>query len=101
MRINENDWNKMKNDKKIRTQVVLTVTLKKLIEAKRRLTGETLSEYLRKAALLRFLAEEEEQKELDKLADLLVGSVSLKDHPQWKTKRKIQRWVRSLRKEWE
>lgn len=94
------DLNKIENDEKIRAQVILTVALKNLIEAKKRITGETLSEYLRKAALLRFLAEEEEEMELKKLANLVVGSVSLKKHPRWKTKKELQAWLRNLRKEW-
>ena len=91
----------IENDKKVRTQVVLTQSLKKLIEAKRRLTGETLSEYLRKAALLRAWAEAEEEKELKKLAKLIIGSVSLEKHPEWKTKRRLQKWLRGLRSEWQ
>lgn len=100
MRISKADLGKIENGEKVRTQVVLTMALKRLIETKKRITGETLSEYLRKAALWRFLAEEEERKEAQKLANLLIGSVSLKKHPEWKTKRKIQGWVRDLRKEW-
>ncbi|MFC1790718.1 hypothetical protein ACFLZP_04530 [Patescibacteria group bacterium] len=101
MLINNQSVTSIENDQKTRSQVVLTRSLKKLIEAKRRLTGETLSQYLRKAALLRLLSEEEEQAELDKLAKLVIGSVSLKNHPQWQTKAKLQGWLKKLRNEWE
>lgn len=91
----------LENDTKIRSQVVLTSSLKRVIEAKKRLTGETLSCYLRKAACLRILAESEEKKELENLAENIVGSVSLKNHPQWKNKKKLQEWIKDLRKGWQ
>jgi hypothetical protein len=74
--------------------------LKKAIEAKRRLTGESLSAYLRRAAVLRLLVEEEEKEELKRLAKIAIGSVSLKDHPEWKNKSKLQKWLKELREEW-
>lgn len=98
---NQNDWYKLEQDPKIRAQIMLTVALKRSIEAKRRLTGETLSEYLRKAAWLRILTEEEEKKELKQLANALIGSVSLKNHPEWRTKKKLQGWLKRLRENWE
>lgn len=85
----------------IRTQISLTPVIKKAIEAKKRLTGESLSSYLRKAAALRLLVEEEEKRELERLAKVVVGSVSLKKHKEWRTKRKLQRWLKKLRREWE
>jgi len=101
MRLNGYVWPTIENDEKVRTQVVLTAGLRRLMETKRRLTGETLSEYLRKAALWRLLAEEEEEKELAKLARVVIGSVSSKNHPEWQTKGKIRGWLKRLRREWE
>lgn len=101
MRLNNYIWQSVENEEKIRAQVVLTAGLKRLVEAKKRLTGETLSEYLRKAVLWRLLAEDEEEQELTKLARLVVGSVSLKNHPEWRTKKKIGGWLKKLRREWE
>lgn len=100
MKLMRNVWAEIENDEKIRSQVVLTASLKQWIEAKRRLTGETLSQYLRRAALLRLLAEEEEKKELERLAQLIIGSISLDKHPEWKTKKSLQKWLKDLRKEW-
>jgi len=100
MKLDKTLWQQIENDEKIRSQVILTASLKQWIEAKKRLTGETLSEYLRKAALLRLLAEEEDKKELERLAQLVVGSVNLKNHPEWKTQKKLQKWLKNLRKEW-
>lgn len=85
----------------VRTQISLTPLIKKAIEAQKRLTGESLSAYLRKAAVLRLLAEEEEKEELEKLAENLVGSVSLGKHKEWGTKRKLQKWLERIREEWE
>jgi hypothetical protein len=84
----------------IRTQISLTPLLKKAIEAKRRLTGESLSGYLRKAAVLRLLVEEEEKTELKRLAKAVIGSVDLREHPEWENKRKIQKWIRKIREDW-
>lgn len=84
----------------IRTQISLTPDIKKAIEAKKRLTGESLSAYLRKAALMRLMKEEDEKKELELLAKSVVGSISLASHPEWRTKKKVQAWVRKLRNEW-
>lgn len=83
-----------------RTQISLLPEIKKAIEARKRLTGESVSAFLRKAALIRLLAEEEEKKELENLSKLLVGSVSSRNHPEWKTKKKIDKWVREIRSEW-
>ncbi|MBL7078321.1 hypothetical protein ISS42_01520 [Candidatus Shapirobacteria bacterium] len=97
----QNDWPQLEKDNKIRAQIMLTVSLKRLIEAKRRLAGENLSEYLRKAAWLRILSEEEEKKELKQLAKILIGSVSLKNHPEWQNKKKLGSWLKNLREGWQ
>ncbi|OGK26239.1 hypothetical protein A2954_03480 [Candidatus Roizmanbacteria bacterium RIFCSPLOWO2_01_FULL_37_12] len=88
------------DDKVIRTQISLTTVLKKLIEDKASLRGESLSEYLRKAAMLKILLEEDEKEELEKLTDMVIGSVNLKKHPYWSTPKKVRSWVRNLRSEW-
>jgi len=62
------------DDKVIRTQISLTTVLKKLIEDKASLRGESLSEYLRKAAMLKILLEEDEKEELEKLTDMVIGA---------------------------
>jgi len=43
----------------------------------------------------------DEKNKLKQLANLVIGSVSLKNHPEWGSKRKIARWVRKIRSEWE
>lgn len=85
----------------IRTQISLTPAIKKAIEAKRRLTGESLSAYLRQAALMRILAEKEEKEDLKRVARNFVGAGKMqKTHPHWKNKVVVHRWLRKLREEW-
>lgn len=87
-------------DKTVRTQITLTAQLKKKLEEKSFLKGQSLSEYLRQAALVSLLIEEDKKEERKKLANLVIGSVDLRKHPEWKTAKKVRRWVRNLRREW-
>lgn len=90
------------NQATIRTQISLTPEIKRAIEAKRRITGESLSAYLRKAALIRLAAEGDESRELSLLAKTFVGgSAWRKNHPYWKNKQAVLKWQRGLRSEWE
>ena len=88
------------DDKTVRTQITLTDKLKKLVEKYAKERGESLSEYLRKAASLRVLLEKEEEKELGEIASRLIGSLDLKKYPKWETRQKVQKWVRKVRREW-
>lgn len=88
------------NDKTIRTQITLTTKLKKAIEEKAAQSGQSLSEYLRRAASLSLLLDEQEKENLTALANKTIGSVDLKKHPEWQTSTKIKKWVRKLRSEW-
>lgn len=80
---------------------MLTPLLKRVIEAKSRLMGESLSAYLRKAAVLRLMAEDVEKQELASLAESVVGSVKARNHSEWSSKAKVRGWVRKLREDWE
>lgn len=85
----------------IRTQISLTRSIKKAIEVKARLLGESLSAYLRKAALIRLAAEEEEEKELKALARNFVGGAQWnKNHTNWTTKKSVKDWKKKIRNEW-
>lgn len=88
------------NDSVIRTQITLTQNIKKLVEDHARDQGESLSEYLRKAAMVRLLVENNDQIDLKKLAGRVIGSVDLKKHPEWRNEKEVQKWVRNLRSEW-
>jgi len=87
------------DDKSVRTQITLTEQLKILVEGIAREKGESLSEYLRKAAMIRLLVEENEKQDLEKIALRAVGSVDLKKHPEWNTPKKVYDWVRKIREE--
>lgn len=87
-------------DKTVRTQITLTANLKKLIEEKALIKGQSLSAYLRQAALISLIIEQDNKENRKKLADLVIGSVNLKKHTEWNTAEKVRRWVKNLRKEW-
>lgn len=90
------------NQANIRTQISLTSPLKKTLEAKRRLLGESLSEYLRKAAVLRILAEEEEEAELKVLASVFVRPRPWSaKHPNWKDLKAVKKWREKIRSQWQ
>ena len=67
------------DDKSVRTQITLTEQLKILVEGIAQEKGESLSEYLRKAAIVRLLVEETEKENLsfDILQMELTGTVLL------------------------
>lgn len=88
------------DDKVVRTQITLTEKLKKLIQERTILKNESLSEYLRRGALLLLLLEKKDKSELEYLANLVIGSVDLKKHPYWSSPQKVRSWVRQLRREW-
>ena len=87
------------DDKAIRTQITLTKNIKSLVADIASEKGESLSEYLRKAALIRILLDRQEKEDLEKIAKSLIGSVKLSNHPEWSTPSKVYKWVRSLREE--
>jgi len=82
-----------------RTQISLSPILRRVIDTKRRLWGESLSEYIRKSVMLRVLAEGEEEKERARAAEVFVGAVDSKRHPEWATLQKVVTWQKNLRKE--
>lgn len=88
------------NDKAVRTQITLTENLKALVTDMANERGESLSEYLRRAALIKILLDKQEKDDLGKLANSLIGSIKLKNHPNWKTKADIYKWSRKIREEW-
>lgn len=88
------------DDTTVRTQITLTAKLKQLIEQQAAPQGLSLSEYLRRAAILKLQLERQTAQKLQLLSKLVVGSVNLKDHPEWSTPQKINSWVSSLRSEW-
>lgn len=85
----------------VRTQISLTRAIKRAVEIKGKLLGESLSEYLRKAAVIRIMAEEEEDRELALAAKNFIGAGTWKkNHPRWKNKTAVEAWRKKLRAEW-
>lgn len=88
------------DDKGVRTQITLTKKLKTLVEGVASLNGESLSGYLRKAALLRLKLEQQAHDERVKLAQKVIGSLKNSRNPLWKDKKSIYAWSRKIREEW-
>lgn len=79
---------------------MLTPELITKIDTVRMRKHESRSAYLRKAALLRLAQEERKKKDLSILADVIIGSISMKDHPSWKDEESVERWKKDIRDEW-
>jgi hypothetical protein len=88
------------NDGPVRTQITLTKKLKELVENQASLRNQSLSEYLRQATILKLYLDQQDKQDLTLLANNLVGSLKLADHPQWKNKTKVKQWNRKIRQEW-
>ena len=81
----------------IRTQISLSPELRKLIEMRGAVLNEGLSEYLRRAAVLRMAVEDMERNDLKLIAQTVIGSVP-KSKSGWKNVKNIGEWQRQLRK---
>lgn len=88
------------DDESVRTQITLTKKLKKIVEDMASERGESLSEFLRKAAMIRVLVEDQGKENLERITKRVIGSIDLKKHPVWKNKSGIYKWSRKMRKEW-
>lgn len=89
------------DDVVVRTQITLTKKLKSLVEDQASLSGRSLSEYLRQGAVLLTLVEGKMAGDLTSLARKVIGSVKIKDHPEWKNKAAVIVWQNKMRSEWE
>ncbi|MBP9818256.1 hypothetical protein KBC75_05950 [Candidatus Shapirobacteria bacterium] len=79
-----------------RTQISLSPEMKRVIEEEGVRLGEGLSEYLRKAALMRMAVEYDRKNDLKTIANLIVGSVPA-SKSGWKGVNLIK-WQRSERR---
>ncbi len=82
----------------VRTQISLSPELKSLIEKEGKELKESLSQYLRRAAILRLALTEIDDTNLKDLRAMVIGSVS-KDESGWKKTENISDWQRNRRKE--
>lgn len=97
----ENLLQKIEKDKNYseRTQISLSPTLRRIIETKKKLKGESLAEYIRNAIKLRLLIDMKNNHAHKNAVRLFVGSGDPKKHPEWKTDRDILNWQKKLRAE--
>ena len=86
----------MKQAYPLRTQISLSPQLRNLIDIQKVHMGESLSEYLRKAAILRMVAENIEKKDLNLVAEAIIGKV-LKNKSGWKKIKDVSGWQRKER----
>lgn len=77
-----------------RTQIYLPSDLRQAIDRDRRMDGESLAEYLRKAAQERLESRKKQKADLKKLADEVIGS--LKGH---RTKAEVLAWEKEIRRD--
>lgn len=74
----------------LRTQIYLPEKLKKDIDRERSLSGESMADYLRKAAEEKLERTKKKKAKLKKLAEDFIGSSKRSD-------REIQEWLDSIR----
>lgn len=80
-----------------RTQISLSPELKKLIEMRGAVLNEGLSEYLRRAAILRMAVEDVAANDLKLIAKAVVGSIP-RGKSGWKNINNISDWQRTERR---
>lgn len=81
----------------VRTQISLSDDLKKLIARRGQRLNESLSEYLRKAAVIRMALEDIEVNDLKTIAKSVIGSVPRQDSG-WRSVKDISSWQRQERR---
>lgn len=77
-----------------RTQIILPKELRDAIEEQRRLSGESLAEYLRVAAQERLRREKKKKVDLKKLADEFVGAAKGS-----MTEKEVEEWIQEIRED--
>lgn len=90
-----------RNKKMIRTQISLTPYLKAKVEQQAKRLGESMADFLRKAAVYRLEREMEKKLELSRIADQFIVSGEGGAGGQWSTKKKIDTWFKDIRNEWD
>jgi len=81
-----------------RTQISLPNDLKALIDAYAAKYGESVSEYLRKAALVRMVIDDADKKDLERIANAVVGTIP-KNKSGWKNVKDLAKWQSNLRRD--
>jgi len=83
----------------LRTQILLPVDLRQMIDWDRQQRNESLSEYLRKAAQLRLAKERKRKVDLKQLAGQVIGGLDLSKYPEWINRKAVGQWQKELRRE--
>lgn len=78
----------------VRTQIYLPRDLREEIDKQRLATGESLAEYLRKAAQRRVEMAKNEKAQLKKLARGIVGAAK-----GTRTNKEVKHWLKEIREE--
>src|SRR5438045_1920320 len=78
----------------LRTQIYLPEELRKEIDAARRWSGKSLSDYLREAAEEKTKKDKQKKQDLKLLAEQFVGSAK-----GTRSKKEINNWVQEIRKD--
>lgn len=79
----------------LRTQIILPKDLRLQIERQRKLSGESLAEYLRIAARERLEREKKKKTDLKKLAEE-IGNVAKANK---RSKKEIEEWIMEIRED--
>jgi CRISPR/Cas system-associated protein Cas7 (RAMP superfamily) len=82
------------NSTSLRTQIILPRNLRDEIERQRKLSGESLAEYLRIAAKERLERSKKKKADLKKFADEFVGAAK-----GTRTKIEVEEWIREIRED--
>lgn len=83
------------NNTSSRTQIILPKDLRLQIEIQRKLSGESLAEYLRIAAKERLEREKKKKADLKKLAEE-IGNLARTNK---RSKKEVEGWIREIRED--
>jgi len=83
------------NSTSLRTQIILPRNLRDEIERQRKLSGESLAEYLRIAAKERLERSKKKKADLKKLAEE-IGNVAKANK---RSKKEVEEWIREIRED--
>lgn len=84
-----------------RTQIMIDENLRKEIDIARLSQGESLGEYMRKAAHMRIRYDMRKKRQIDDTIKYLKSNpLKVENNQNWATEGKTEKWLRDLREEW-
>lgn len=81
------------NTTSLRTQIILPKDLRDEIDRQRRISGESLAQYLREAAQDRVKKEKKKKVDFKKLADMI------RNIKPTRTKKEVEEWLKEIRED--